>query len=94
MPIRSLRVRNPAAPPISAATSDLMPRGRAVLRAGGRDSIEYRELNRAVRSAIRRDTRTSIEDNIRERGLHCVWQSSVVGAYRPPLSVTNTTKPF
>ena len=83
-PMRSVRVRNPAAPPISAATSDLMSRRRAALRTSGRDSVEYRELNRAVRSAIRYDTRTSIEDSIRERGPRYVWQSirSVVGGKR------------
>ena len=52
-----------------------MFRGRAALRAGGRDSIEYRELNRAVRSVIHRDTRLSIEDSNRERRPRSDWQS-------------------
>ena len=83
-PMRSVRVRNPAAPPISPATSDLMSRRRAALSAGGRDSAEYRDLNRAVRSGIRRDTRESIEHRIRERGPSSIWQSirGVVGGKR------------
>ena len=42
--MRSVRVRNPTAPPISAATRDLMCRRRAALRAGGRSAPEYRQL--------------------------------------------------
>ena len=85
VPMRSVRVRNPAAPPISPATGDLMARRRAALSAEGRNSAEYRDLNRAVRSAIRRDTRESIEDRIRERGPSSTWQSirTVVGGKRP-----------
>ena len=83
-PVRTVRVRNPEAPPISAATGDLMSSRRAALRAGGRNTAVYRDLNRAVRSAIRRDTRDSIEERIRESGPRSAWQSirSVVGGKR------------
>ena len=83
-PLRSVRVRNPAAPPLSVDTRELVSRRRAALRAGGRSSAQYRELNRAVRSAMRRDSRESIEARIRERGPHSVWRSlrSVVGSRR------------
>ena len=79
-----VRVRNPEAPPISAATGDLMSSRRAALRDGGRNTAVYRDLNRAVRSAIRRDTRDSIEERIRESGPRSAWQSirSVVGGKR------------
>ncbi|KAF0293853.1 hypothetical protein FJT64_008402 [Amphibalanus amphitrite] len=60
-PIRSRKVHNPSAPPVTAATKDLMASRRGALRTLGRDSSEYRDLNRSVRSAIRRDTRLAIE---------------------------------
>ena len=84
-PRRAVRVRNPAAPPLSADTRDLMSRRRAALRTGGRGSTEYRDLNRAVRSAVRRDTRESIEARIRERWPNSVWRSlrCVVDGKRP-----------
>ena len=73
--MRSRRVHNPSAPPVTAATKDLMASRRGALRTLGRDSSEYRDLNRAVRSAIRRDTRLAIESRIREQGPHTVWRN-------------------
>ncbi|KAF0313088.1 hypothetical protein FJT64_001673 [Amphibalanus amphitrite] len=74
-PIRSRKVHNPSAPPVTAATKDLMASRRGALRTLGRDSSEYRDLNRSVRSAIRRDTRLAIESRIREQGPHTVWRN-------------------
>ena len=45
-PIRSRKIRNPSAPPVTAATRDLMALRRGALRTCGRDSSEYRNLNR------------------------------------------------
>ena len=80
-PVRDITIRNPTAPPVSEATRDLMARRRRALRDLGRDSHEYRDLNRTVRSAIRRDTRDDIDRRIRESGPDSVWRNlrSVVG---------------
>ena len=82
-PMRKVTIRNPTAPPVSVATRDLMARRRAALTHPGRDSAEYRELNRAVRSAVRSDRRRDIQREIGERGPSGVWRSlrSVVAAW-------------
>ena len=73
-PIKSLTIRNPTAPPVSAATRDIMSQRRSVLRRLGRESREYKELNRSVRAAVRRDRRGEIQRDINERGPTKVWQ--------------------
>ena len=73
-PRKSVTIRNPTAPPVSAATRDLMSQRRAALRSSGRESIAYRELNRAIRSAVRRDRRVELRREIGERGPNKVWQ--------------------
>ena len=60
-PMKRVSIRNPDAPHVSEATRDLMCRRRAA-REARRDgdsgsAEEYRSLNRAVKSAIRRDVR-------------------------------------
>ena len=88
-PLRKLTIRNPTAPPVSPATRDLMARRRSALAHDGRDSAEYRELNRAVRSAIRSDRRQDIQREIGERGPASVWRCirSVVAGKRGERSV-------
>ena len=80
-PVRAIRLRNPNAPPVSNETKSLMARRRAELASHGHDSENYRDLNRAVRSAIRRDTRNDIQRRIGEGKNRSVWHhiSSVVG---------------
>ena len=73
-PRKSVTIRNPTAPPVSAAMRDLMSQRRAALRSSGRESIAYRELNRAIRSAVRRDRRVELRREIGERGPNKVWQ--------------------
>ena len=73
-PLRKVTIRNPTAPPVSDATRDMMSRRRAALAHSGRDSAEYRELNRAVRSAVRHDRRHDIQREISERGPSSVWR--------------------
>ncbi|KAF0290419.1 RNA-directed DNA polymerase from mobile element jockey [Amphibalanus amphitrite] len=73
VPLRRTRVRNPTAPPVTEATKQLMAERRAALRGGDREL--YRQLNRRVRAAIRRDTRDAVESRIRERGPASVWGS-------------------
>ena len=73
VPIRRFRVRNPTAPPLSEATKQLMAQRRAALGAGQRES--YKELNRHVRAAIRRDTRDELHRRIGESDRSSLWRS-------------------
>ena len=72
-PLKKITIRNPTAPPATDATKNLMVQRRIALRDVGRDSSEYRDLNRAVRSAIRKDTRNDIQNRIDEQGPATVW---------------------
>ena len=83
-PLRDITIRNPTAPPVTDATRDLMARRRQALRDNGRDSSEYRDLNRTGRSAIRRDSRDDIDQRIKDAGPASVWRSlrGVVGNKR------------
>ena len=94
-PLKTRKVRNPSAPPVTAATKDLMARRRGALLASGRDSDEYQNLNRAVRSAIRRDTRADITTRIKEQGLHTVWRNirGVVAGKKPANDVLPELSP-
>ena len=77
-PMRRIRIRNPGAPHVSEATRDLMCQRRAarVARRGDGDSgEEYRSLNRAVRSAIRRDVRESTGRRIIDQGPTSVYRN-------------------
>ena len=73
-PLKNLTIRNPTAPPVSASTRDIMAQRRAALRLHGRASTVYKDLNRSVRSAVRRDRRNVIQREISERGPSKVWQ--------------------
>ena len=53
-PVKCISIRNPTAPPVTSATLDLMAQRRRVLRREGKSSA-FRDLDRRVRSAIRRD---------------------------------------
>ena len=73
-PVRSIKIRNPNAPTVSDDTKGLMCRRRGALAHYGRGSTEYRDANRAVRSAIRRDSRADVERRIRESGRQGMWR--------------------
>ena len=73
-PVRAVRIRNARAPPVSSETKELMSRRRGALAAGGHRSEEYKALNRAVRSAIRRDTCDDVRRRIREEGRGSMWK--------------------
>ena len=83
-PYKTMPIRNPKAPPVSPATRDLMARRREALAVWGRGSSVYRDLNRAVRSGIRRDRRTDIQRRINEQGPTSTWRNlrSVIGDKR------------
>ena len=74
-PMKQITIRNPTAPPVSDATKVLMYRRRRALREMGRESCEYRDLNRSVRAAIRKDTRNDIHSRIIEQGPASVWRN-------------------
>ena len=92
-PFRSIRLRNPTAPAVSDEARDLMGRRRQALALRGHGSDEYKELNRAVRSVLRRDTRDDIRGRIAGGGAASVWRSirSVVGDSRPSRAVPDAT---
>ena len=52
-----------------------MNQRRAALRQLGRNSVTYKDLNRSVRAAVRRDRRGELQREISERGPNKVWQS-------------------
>ena len=73
-PLKNVTIRNPTAPPVSAATRDIMSQRRSALQCFGRESPEYKELNRSVRSAVRRDRRCELQRDISEQGVSKVWK--------------------
>ena len=81
-PLKRIKIRNPTAPPVTDATQLLMAQRRSCLRDGDRD--RYRELNRQVKSAIRRDSRQDIQRRIQEGGSGNMWRSirSVISGKR------------
>ena len=74
-PVKTLTIRNPSAPPVTQSTKDLMARRRGALREWGHGSTEYRDLNRAVRSAIRCDVRNDVCQRIAEQGPTSLWRN-------------------
>ena len=78
-PMRRITIRNPDAPHVSETTRDLMCRRRAAREAwrDGDDSSadEYRSLNRAVKSAIRRDVRENLCQRIVDQGPTSVYRN-------------------
>jgi len=70
-PIKKVKIRNPTGPPITDQTRDLMRQRRAARGPGGHTD-EYRALNRAVRSAVRRDAREDV--SLAEDGPQAVYK--------------------
>ena len=77
--MRRVTIRNSDAPQVSEATRDLMCRRRAARKArrnGDSGSAEeHRSLNRAVKSAIRRDVRENIGQCIVDQGPTSVYRN-------------------
>ena len=88
-PLKNITIRNPSAPPVTPATQKIMEQRRAALRRFGRKSAVYKDLNRSVRAAVRRDRRGELQREIRERGPNKVWNSirSVVAGKKDGPSV-------
>ena len=91
-PLRSVKIRNPSAPAVSDSTKALMSRRRGALAAFGHGSAQYRDANRAVRSAIRQDTREDVERRIREGRRGSMWKliRPVVGSKRAARKLPGT----
>ena len=73
-PLKTMVVRNPGAPAVTPATLALMANRRGVLRREGR-SPAFRELDRRVRSAIRRDSRANKEERLRTQGSSSLYRT-------------------
>ena len=73
-PLRTRCVRNPQAPSVTSATLCLMAERRGVLRREGR-SPAFREIDRRVRSAIRRDCRADIEARLSTQGSTSLYRT-------------------
>ena len=69
-----------------------MSRCRGALTAFGHGSAQYRDANRAVRSAIRQDTREDVERRIREGRRGSMWKliRPVVGSKRAARKLPGT----
>ena len=65
-PVRTLKLRNPTAPPVTSETKRIMSQRRAALANG--EQQRYKELNRQTKSAIRRDSRDTLRRRIHEAG--------------------------
>ena len=92
-PLRSVKIRNSSAPVVTDATKELMSRRRRALGEFGHGSDQYRVVNRAVRSAIRRDTRQDVERRIREGRRESMWRliRPVVGGKRATCKLPDTS---
>ncbi|KAF0303980.1 hypothetical protein FJT64_024084 [Amphibalanus amphitrite] len=90
-PAKRFKARNPTAPPVTEVTKELMARRRAALRSGDRPL--YKELNRRVRAAIRRDTSEEIHRRILASGRSSMWRTirPVISAKQPTTRVGTVT---
>ena len=73
--LKTTSIRNPSALAVTPVTLDLIAqRGGGVLRGEGR-TPPFRELDRRVRSAIRRDSRADIEQKLRAEGSGALYRA-------------------
>ena len=73
-PVRTVKLRNPSAPPISDDTRQLLADRARALRLWGRGSDRYREANRLARAAFRADKRRHIGHRVSQQGRGSVWR--------------------
>ena len=71
-PRRRVRLPPPGAPRITDETRDLLARRRALL-GPGLSRLDYKEVNRQCRAAIRRDQAAYFTDQLREAGPAKMW---------------------
>ena len=94
-PVRTVKLRNPSAPPISERTRGLLADRSAALRLGGHGSDRYRAANRLARAAYRADKRRYIGERVAARGRGSVWRSArdIVGSKKCHAQVPPTVSP-
>ena len=91
-PVRRFRVRNPAPPPVTDETLDLMCQRREALRSD--DADRYQQLNALTKRAIRKDRRDDITERVRSVPASRMFKQleSVIAPKRgPPVSPVNLT---
>ena len=71
-PVRAVKIRNPAPPPITDDTRELIVRRRQAIAADDEDS--YAVLNTEVRRAIRSDYRCDIKRRVDEAPPSALWR--------------------
>ena len=78
---------------MTEVTKTIMARRRAALRVHGHGSVEYRELNRQVRSAIRRDARDDVQGRIQLSRGRDMWRCfrSIVGDSKGERKIPDAT---
>ena len=81
-PVRTVKLHNPTAPPVSDATHQLMADRARALRMWGHGTDVYRDANRLARAAFRADKRRHIGHRLSEQGRTSVWRcvGEVVGS--------------
>ena len=72
--MRTMLIRNARAPVISDETKTILSRRRAALASFGHGSTDYKHLNRAARSAMRRDSCEDVRRRIQEEGRSALWR--------------------
>ena len=93
-PVRRVHASPPGAPPVTAATRDLLAgrrRALADMSAGGRE--RYKAINRQCRAAIRSDTVAYLERECRKQGPAKMWRvlKPVIGSNKGAHSVPRVT---
>ena len=92
-PLRTMRIRNARAPIVTDETRDILSRRRAALASFGHSATEYKQLNRAARAAIRRDSCEDVRRRIREERRSAMWRviRSSVGSDRDDRKLPDLT---
>ena len=70
-PVKTIRIRRQSSLPLKADTLQLLSRRRAAERNGSH--FMYKQLNKQCKSAIRRDCRDDVIEQLRERGQSATW---------------------
>ena len=90
-PLRRVRARSIAAPPVSVRTRQLMQRRRAALAGSDRDL--YRQINKECRAAIRGDARAHFQREINKNNRTSLWRTlaPVIGSKNARAEAPNIT---
>ena len=91
-PVRTVKLRNPSAPPVSDVTRQLLADRARALRLWGHRSHTYRDANRRARAAFRADKRRHIGHRVSQQGRGSVWRCArdVVGGKKATAAIPPT----